>query len=242
MTAFIFINIFKILGPLSRYLQNKCMNLIKAQDLVNGALKDLKLIQRNFIRLKPDAHNFISNVNKKFDKHNTVIFVEKEFPKIRSRHRKKLFGEKTKDEPIISPEKKFMVEVYNVILDQTIFSIENKFLRNNLLYKDLNFLSPKNFEDLQNIDLPPNALKNIHEIIHKFDSDISYDRLRAEFHSFCKNWKVLRQSLPETFEVQGDESDVDYDPKDGNEITVNKLECKSCKNCVVCCFQHPYEV
>jgi len=52
LTAFIFINIFKILGPLSRYLQNKRMNLIKAQELVNCALTELKTNSKTFWRCK----------------------------------------------------------------------------------------------------------------------------------------------------------------------------------------------
>lgn len=44
---------------------------------------------------------------------------------------------------------------------------------------------------------------------------------------------MLRQSLPETIGIQRYESDINYDPKDNDETTVNKLECKSCKNCMV---------
>lgn len=41
LTAYIYIQIFSITGPLSRYLQTKSMDLIKAQDLVDGALEHL---------------------------------------------------------------------------------------------------------------------------------------------------------------------------------------------------------
>jgi len=237
LTAFIFINIFKILGPLSRYLQTKGMNLIKAQELVNCALTQLKQFQRHFGDVKLEADNFINYINEQFDKkHDMDVFIEKDFPKIRCRLRKKLFDENNKDEPILCLEKKYSVEVYNVILDQTISSIEKKFSTNKLLYEDLNFLSPNNFEGLQKQNIPLKALKKLYEVLCKFDSDISYDQLRAEYHSFIKNWNGLKKSLPESFEMQLHESEseneIEIEENNEKNNTV-KLECKSCKNCVV---------
>lgn len=112
LTAFIFINIFKILGPLSRYLQTKDMNLIKAQELVNCALTQLKQIQRHFGDVKLEDDNFINYVNEQFDeKHDMDIFIEKDFPKIRCRLHKKLFNENNKDEPILCPEKNIVLKL-----------------------------------------------------------------------------------------------------------------------------------
>lgn len=216
LTAFIFINIFKILGPLSRYLQTR-MNLIKAQELVNCELIQLKQIQRHLGKIKLEADNFINYINEQFDKkHDINVLIENEFLKIRCRLRKKLFDEHNKDEPILCPEKRFSVEVYNVILDQTIFSIEKKFSTNMSLHKDLNFLSPSNFEDLQKQNLPPNALKKFSEVVCKFDFDISYDQLRAKFHSFIQNWNRLKKSLPESFDMQLNENEIEENNEKNN--------------------------
>lgn len=51
-----------------------------------------------------------------------------ELPSIRSRKRKTLDGEKTYDNQIMNSETKYMIEVYNVIMDNTVTSIEKKFL------------------------------------------------------------------------------------------------------------------
>jgi hypothetical protein len=77
LTAFIFLNIFKIFGPLSKYLQSKGMNLIKAQELVNCVLTQLKQIQRHFGDIKLKADNFINYINEQFDeKHDMDILIE----------------------------------------------------------------------------------------------------------------------------------------------------------------------
>jgi hypothetical protein len=99
------------------------------------------------------------------------------------------------------------------------------------LHGDLNFLSLNNFEDLQKQNIPPNALKKLYKVLCKFDSDISYDQLRAEFHSFIKNWNGLKKSLPESFEIQLNESE-----NENEENNTVQLECKSCNNCMVCCY------
>jgi hypothetical protein len=111
------------------------MNLIKAQELVNCVLTQLKQIQRYFGDIKLKAENFINYINEQFDeKHDVDVLIEKDFSKIRCGLCKKLFDENNKDEPILHPEKRYSVEVFNIILDQTISSIENNFSTNKSLY------------------------------------------------------------------------------------------------------------
>lgn len=47
LIAFIYIRIFSVTGPLSKYLQTKEMNILKSQDLVDTALEKLVQIQRD---------------------------------------------------------------------------------------------------------------------------------------------------------------------------------------------------
>jgi len=60
---------------------------------------------------------------------------------------------------------------------------------------------------------------------------ICYDQLRAELHSFITNWNGLKKSLPESFDMQLNE--IEENNEKNNTV---KLECKSCKNCVLCCY------
>jgi len=56
------------------------MNLIKAQELVNCLLTQLKQIQRDFWDVKLEADNFINYINEQFDeKHDMDVLIEKQF-------------------------------------------------------------------------------------------------------------------------------------------------------------------
>ncbi|KAL4121497.1 hypothetical protein QTP88_013997 [Uroleucon formosanum] len=158
LTAFIYIRIFNIVGPLSKYLQSKGMDLLKCQEMVCAAIKDLKLIQRDMSGVKVMAKRFIDTMSEKLESietENIDIVIETELPINRSRKRKILSGEKNNDEPIIDPEMKFTVEVHNLILDNTIANMEKKFSKNQILYTDFACLSPVNFEDINKRNFPP---------------------------------------------------------------------------------------
>ncbi|KAL4097418.1 hypothetical protein QTP88_022201 [Uroleucon formosanum] len=236
LTAFIYIRIFNIVGPLSKYLQSKGMDLLKCQEMVCAAIKDLKLIQRDMSGVKVMAKRFIDTMSEKLESietENLDIVIETELPINRSRKRKILSGEKNNDEPIIDPEMKFTVEVHNLILDNTIASMEKKFSKNQILYTDFACLSPVNFEDINKRNFPPNALVELTNKIKRFDERITRDSLQNELLSFASNWNELKKSVPESYKVVtfNEIQDEDVENK-----TMNKSHCKSCMNCSICCY------
>lgn len=102
------------------------------------------------------AKTFIDTMSEKLELVETIdidIVIETELPVIRSRKRKILSGEKNNDEPITDPEIRYTVEVHNLILDNTIGSMEKKFSKNQILYTDFACLSPANFDDIKKNDL-----------------------------------------------------------------------------------------
>lgn len=237
LTAFIYIRIFNIVGPLSKYLQTKGMDLLKCQEMVFAAIKDLKNIQRDMGGVKLLAKRFIDIMSEKLEStelKDTDIIIETELPTIRLRKRKILSGEKNNDEPIIDPEIKYTVEVHNLILDNTIASMEKKFSKNQILYSDFACLSPVNFEDINKKDFPPNALIELTNKIKQFDETITRDSLQHELLSFSSNWNELKKSVPESYEV------VTYDDiedeEDVDNKTTHKSYCKSCMDCSICCY------
>lgn len=129
------------------------------------------------------------------------VEIENELPSIRSRKHKTLDGEKNIYNQIMNSETKYIIEVHNVIMDNTITSIEKKFLGNKKLYTDLACLSPSNFEDLQKNKLPTNALNELTEKIKPFDETITTVDLRNELLSFSRNWNGLKKSVQETYEA-----------------------------------------
>ncbi|CAI6377140.1 unnamed protein product [Macrosiphum euphorbiae] len=82
------------------------------------------------------------------------------------------FDDRSEDEPIIDPYKKFVVEVYNVVMDGVINSFEKRFLSNSKIYADLSCLSPSNFNDIKN-GLPTEALDVLVSKLIKFDSEVT---------------------------------------------------------------------
>lgn len=236
LTAFTYVRIFNIISPLSKYLQTKGMDLLKCQEMVSGAITDLKQIQRDFKGVKEISKKFIDIMSDKLEQSQIDdVEIENELPSIRSRKRKTLDGEKTHDNQIMNSETKYMIEVYNVIMDNTITSIEKKFLGNKKIYTDFACLSPSNFEDLQNNKLPVTALYELTEKIKAFEQTITVDDLKSELLSFSRNWNNLKKSIPETYETYKN-VESDDDNLYNNEISTEKSHCNTCMNCAICCY------
>ncbi|KAF0707145.1 protein FAM200A-like, partial [Aphis craccivora] len=83
-TAFMYLRIYKITSPLSKYLQTSRIDLHKSQQLVDIAHKELQHIKRD-----------VKGLKKQLD-----IIIETELPKLRLRKKKKAFEELTEDDPI----------------------------------------------------------------------------------------------------------------------------------------------
>ncbi|CAI6370621.1 unnamed protein product [Macrosiphum euphorbiae] len=215
------------------------MDLLKYQEMVSGAITDLKQIQRDFNGIKEISKKFIDIMSEKLEQSQIAdeVEIENELPSIRSRKRKTLDGEKAYDNQIMNSEIKDMIEVYNVIMDNTITSIEKKFLGNKKMYTDFACLSLSNFEDLQKNKLPAT------DKIKPFEQTITTDGLRSELLSFSRNWSNLKKSIPETYEAY---KEVESDDGDllSNEISTEKSHCKSCMNCAICCYSvlHKYNL
>ncbi|KAL5236899.1 hypothetical protein ACI65C_004309 [Semiaphis heraclei] len=236
LTAFIYIKIFKIVGPLSRYLQTTGIDLIKSQELVNKALNNLKEIQRGMKYVKSEADKFITIIEETFeDKHNMDILIEKEFPKIRCRYKKKMADEITSDQPILNAEEKFTVEVHNIIFDKTISCMEERFSSNKKLYCDLACLSPNNFKDLHDKELPSDTLLKLSEVLKKFDDKLTHAKLLDELLNFSSTWNQLKKTVPEYYE-NSSEDDIEEETNDKHGTNVEKVHCKSCMNCPHCCY------
>ncbi|XP_025203834.1 uncharacterized protein LOC112600743 [Melanaphis sacchari] len=224
-------------NPLSKYLQTKGMDLLKCQGMVSGAITNLKQIQRDFNGVKKISKKFIDIMSEKLEQSQIAddVDIENELPSIRSRKRKALDGEETYDNQIMNSETKYMIEVHNVIMDNTITSIEKKFLGNKKMYTDFACLSPSYFEDLQKNNLPATALYELTSKIKPFEQTITTDGLKSELLSFSRNWSNLKKSIPETYEAYKNVESDDGDLFD-NEISTEKSHCKTCMNCAICCY------
>ncbi|XP_050065626.1 uncharacterized protein LOC126554614 [Aphis gossypii] len=67
LTAFTYVRIFNIISSLSKYLQTKSMDLLKCQEMVSGAITDLKQIQRDFKGVKEISKKCIDIMSDKLE-------------------------------------------------------------------------------------------------------------------------------------------------------------------------------
>ncbi|KAL4153880.1 hypothetical protein QTP88_001713 [Uroleucon formosanum] len=189
LTAQIYLRIFNITTPLSKYLQGHGVNFVAAFQMVNQTLNSLKNINRDFTSITQAADNFVRWANNKIEKTN--IQISDSLAAIRHRKKTKQFAyESTDDNIIMDPLKLFEVNVYNVIFDSIIQSIQLRFEKHKELFADFNCLDPNNFYSKD--CLPENALKNIFTKIEPFQTNISYEQLRLEYIDFVSEWDKLK--------------------------------------------------
>jgi len=238
--------IFEITTPLSKYLQTSGMDIQKAYVIVENTVKELKLLKRDETGLKNCVGNFIDTVNIKLDEKNqeensnTDFIIESELPTLRTRKKKKQFDDRAEDEPIIDPYKKFVVEVYNVVMDGVINSMEKLFLSNSKIYADLSCLFPSNFNDIKN-GLPAEAFDVLVSKLIKFDPEITTDKLRSELIHFSNNLDSLKKNIPESYTINHIDDEDNDDNDDNDEYNLKKhnncITLLTCKNCALCCYR-----
>lgn len=146
LTAHIFLNIFKIVGPTSRYLQTKGMDLLSAWGMIDSIKQGIG--QLSFDCILNKSINFSNNMNDLLSSMNLPddILVSSTFPVTRKSRKKRMYDEICEDESPELPLDKFRVDTYQTIVDQITISLNERFTDNNKLIADVQYLLPKNFK------------------------------------------------------------------------------------------------
>ncbi|KAL4127406.1 hypothetical protein QTP88_011577 [Uroleucon formosanum] len=214
LVAHMYIKIFQITGPLSRYLQSNKLDLLKYQQMVTSALENLKGIQRDVENVKEVCNTFITNTNNKIEtmaisyKLN-VEQIQSTFKEKRMAKKKKTFNYENEEDLITTPEKKFTIEVFNTVLDTVVNSMNTRFVKNNSLYFDLSLLSPKKFPFNNLKDIPESAFLTLATKLKPFipfndnkENNVPdiRNRFSEELWSFSNSWKYLKNSLEEEYD------------------------------------------
>jgi len=253
LVAHMYMKIFQITGPLSRYLQSNKLDLLKCQQMVTSALENLKGIQRGVENVKEVCNTFITNTNNKIEtmaisyKLN-VEQIQSTFKEKRMAKKKKTFNYENEEDHITTPEKKFTIEVFNTVLDTVVNSMNTRFVKNNSLYFDLSLLCPKNFPFNNLKDIPESAFLTLATKLKPFipfndnkENNVPdiRNRLSEELWNFSNSWKYLKNSLEEEYdkialnETIGEDQDEDEENYE-NLSTPCNLTCKSCS---ICCYR-----
>lgn len=250
LTAFTFLKIFDIIGPASKYLQTKGLNMMAAVKMVQVATDDVKKIRDSFNELNQKAVSFAKEVNEKIPDEMDVI-VEEVIPKSRVRRVKRRAGEIASDEPILDELEKYRVDQFLVICDTTYQSLSQRFnsVENTELIAEMSHFHPDNFAELskqKSLQLPFLAR------VLKIESTVLVKELKhfaSNFSSFsATNVMIDRIDSLDLSEDDNDEhtnededkhvyeTDEDEDDNDKEKETHKCKKQKPCNKCLACCF------
>ena len=132
LTAHIFLAIFRIIGPVSKYLQTSGLNLSIAWQMVSNAMSEIEKI--DFESVNEKALAFVEQTNDEFNDDDRLegILIDPELKEKRFGRKKRMAGENCYDERPKSPIQQFRVEVFRPILDQIYSSLKERFSDENI--------------------------------------------------------------------------------------------------------------
>lgn len=210
LISFFMMRLFSYLTPASKYLQTEGIDLFQACHIVNSAKENINSLFNEFEVIKKKADDFVTHINN-LEEIDEVVNVETEFPSLRSRKRKKMVGEMSDDHIVQNPLKKFEIEVYKVVINNAVQSIDKRFESNKKIYEDLSFLDPRNFDKVL-------ELKDDSGELLKLSLNLGVDQkeLRKELIDFSKLFRHTKRNTTDQ--------------------CINKNADKNCVGCVFCCF------
>jgi len=208
LTAHIFLKIFKIIGPTSRYLQTRGMDLLSAWNMIDSVKLEIGKI--HFDSILESSINFSNNMNDLLNSMNLPedLLVSSSLPVTRNIRKKRMYDELCEDETPELPLDKFRVETYQTIIDQIINSLNERFTENNQLIADIQYLIPTNFKQIE--QMPNTALKHLANL-----ANLDHGQLCLELKNFSKVYPKLKMSTIEKtkqiYRQFDTESDTDND-------------------------------
>ncbi|XP_050065875.1 uncharacterized protein LOC126554927 [Aphis gossypii] len=207
LTAHIFMNVFSITGPLSRYLQTSGLDLLKCQQMVKSALSQIVEYQRDMENIIAKSDKFVEWVNNQLELQDldNEIYLQEQFEIKRLRKKKRMTDELLNDNPINDAKQKYTVEVHNQVMDRIVESMNSRFVNNSPLYMDLSLLSPVNFNSFKH-GLPKTALKALSKNLIRFTINDNLEefhrKLTEELVSFSNSWDNLKKSVEDEYDFE----------------------------------------
>ena len=129
LIAQMFLCIFEETTPLSLYLQTRGMDIITAFKMVKNTADNILKITRSFDEVFQAAVNFVSAANKELEKRDIDIFIEPHL------------DDKRKRNTTISAKDLFRINVHNIIMDNVMNGLNERFLKNDNVYMCLLYTS-----------------------------------------------------------------------------------------------------
>lgn len=145
LTANVFLQVFDVIGPVSKYLQTSGLDFMVAWQMIESAVEQLKKIDFNYLKQK--AEHFAIKTNELMDESDILSSLEVEtmLPVRRVSRKKRMAGESSHDERPEDEMQYFRASVFRPILDQIIQSLTERFSENKQLVMDSHFFDPRTF-------------------------------------------------------------------------------------------------
>jgi len=242
-TAHIFLRIFISTTPLSLYLQTKGMNFIQAFSMVKETIQTLQSQRRNLEHVLKATNNFINWANNEFHERKFNYKIEK-YSKVGRQSKikkKRFFDEVTEDEAIYDQNERFKIDVFNVIYDQILTSLIDRFEKHEDLFREISYFDHTSFELIKNLKY--HDLDFLEKRLQKYDPQFNPGDLLAELLDFSSKWDSIKRladnlhnsvSYEISSEIMSNQilSDHDSPPE------------SACKDCIICCFKvlHQYQL
>ena len=173
--------------------------MFTAWSLVDSATIKMKEQTRTFDNVHSKALEFVNKCNDQISQMNMdanqtleIDPLETALPVKRQRNKKRMADELTDDERNSSDSlADFRVNVFSLIMDRIVQSLESRFVQHKQLYKDLSCLDPVKFKTIAKKGLEDEALEGIIKLFPQ----ISKDQVKLELTSFASNFDVLKLLL-----------------------------------------------
>ncbi|KAJ3645228.1 hypothetical protein Zmor_022905 [Zophobas morio] len=188
--------------------------------MLETTIEQLRSIQRDFISIQEATNTFLRWAKLELESKDIDADIHEYFTNVRRRYVKKNYEEKSIDEQPQSPEERFKISTFNVLMDIAVEAMNNRFLKNMDICRDMAILDPNNFEEICNKkSLPDNCMKYLSAKIIKYNSTATSSQLKEELLSFASNWEKLKLTLEDTYKTNYDLDlhiiEDDYDDEDG---------------------------
>jgi hypothetical protein len=233
LTAHIFLLIFKIIGPVSRYLQTPRLNFKIACDKVRNARVDINKIEFDLVHEKAKA--FVEKANDALSEEDELsdICIESDLPVKRISRKKRMDGENCFDERPNNPVELYRFDVFRPIIDQISSSLQERFAdENEELYRESNYFAPSSFAEFtDNPDLVDTIdFSSISRLVEITEKD-----LKSELRSFAQLF-LMNRPKPVSQPRVPDEDEIDSDTEDfSNPNTCTEKD--NCQQCFLCCHR-----
>lgn len=188
LSALLLKELFSYLKPPTDYLQTKGLDVHQALSIIATSQKQIKLFRNQYEEFKIRSDKYIGDVNilLKADDDTALVEIEKSF-KSKAIHKvKRRDGEMVRDESTTCPDKKFEREVFNILVDELVGRIQERFLGKTItsVMKEISQIHPSNFKTMDKNQSFPELCK-LARVKNK-------EKLRNELRNFVQFYNNLK--------------------------------------------------